>query len=80
MSTTSSLFKPPRPGTAKFISNNKLADEDVLDIRSKLKQKANLLKYISENLSVEAIAKEYKISVRSVKGISSGESWKHLQE
>lgn len=78
--SSASLFKPPRPGTAKFISNNKLTDDDVLDIRSKLKQKANLLKYISENLSVEAIAKEYKISVRSVKGISSGESWKHLQE
>lgn len=56
----------------------KLTDIDIIDIRSAKRQRHNLLKYIKENLSNEAIAKRHGIHVKTLEKILSGRTWKHL--
>ena len=75
---STSLFKPSKTGAAKFITRAKLTPEDVSDILSKRRQKDKLEKYIAENLSVDAIAAEYGVSVWTIKNISAGRAWTHI--
>ena len=56
----------------------KLTDLDVIDIRSRDRQRRSLEKHIRENLNQELIAKMYGISVRTLKGIVTYETWKHI--
>lgn len=77
--TSKSLFEPSKTGAAKFISRAKLTPEDVSDILSKRRQKDKLEKYIAENLSMEAVAAQYGVSVWTIKNISAGKSWAHIE-
>ena len=56
----------------------KLLDLDVVDIRSGHRQRLNLLKFIREKLSNEALAKKHGVSLRTVEKIVSYESWGHV--
>ena len=56
----------------------KLLDLDVIDIRSKHRQRQNLLKYIKDNLSNAALCREYGIHPRTLEKILSRQTWTHL--
>lgn len=56
----------------------KLTDLDVIDIRSRHRQRENLEKYIKENLSAAAVAKMYGISLTTEQRIRNYELWRHL--
>lgn len=56
----------------------KLLDLEVIDIRSAHRQRQNLLKYIKENLSNEALCKQYGIHLRTLEKILSRQTWSHL--
>jgi hypothetical protein len=60
------------------LTQSKLLDMDVIDIRSAHRQRLKLLDYIRNNLSNEALAKKHGISVRNVEKIVSYETWGHL--
>lgn len=56
----------------------KLLDIEIGAIRSAAKQRENLRKHIRENLSNEALARQYGVHVRTIEKILSYESWSHL--
>ena len=56
----------------------KLTDLDVIDIRSRHRQRENLEKYIRENLSAAAVARMYGISLTTEQRIRNYEIWRHL--
>lgn len=86
--------KPPRPGTVDrdtYLKNAignakrgqelpqaKLLDLDVIDIRSAARQRENLRKFISENLSNAALAKKYGVHVNTIERVARYESFSHL--
>ena len=57
---------------------SKLTDLDVIDIRSRHRQRENLEAYIKENLSAAAVAKMYGISLTTEQRIRNYELWRHL--
>ena len=57
---------------------SKLTDLDVIDIRSRHRQRENLEKYIKENLSAAAVARMYGISLTTEQRIRNYELWRHL--
>jgi len=56
----------------------KLLDIDVIDIRSAKRQRDNMLKYIKENLSNEALCTKHGIHARTLEKVLSRETWCHL--
>lgn len=86
--------KPPRPGTVDrdtYLKNAignakrghelpqaKLLDLDVIDIRSAVRQRENLRKFIAENLSNAALAKKYGVHVNTIERVARYESFSHL--
>lgn len=60
------------------LPQSKLLDMDVITIRSAHRQRQNLLKYIKENLSNEALCKQYGIHLRTLEKILSRQTWSHL--
>lgn len=56
----------------------KLLDLDVVAIRSAVKQRENLRQYIRDNLSNDALAKQFGVSVRAIERITANETWGHL--
>lgn len=56
----------------------KLLDLEVIDIRSAHRQRQNLMKYIKENLSNEALCKKYGIHLRTLEKIVTRQTWSHL--
>lgn len=56
----------------------KLLDLDVVAIRSAVKQRESLRKHIRDNLSNEALAKQFGVSVRAIERITSSETWGHV--
>jgi len=50
----------------------------VIDIRSAARQRANLRKFIAENLSNAAMAKKYGVHVNTIERVVSYESFSHL--
>ena len=57
---------------------SKLLEIDVIDIRSAKRQRDNMLKYIRENLSNDALCKRYCIHANTLAKILSHETWCHL--
>lgn len=86
--------KPPRPGTVDrdtYLKNAignakrgqdlpqaKLLDLNVIDIRSAVRQRENLRKFISDNLSNAALAKKYGVHVNTIERVARYESFSHL--
>ena len=60
------------------LPQSKLTNEKVLLIRSAALQRKNLQKYISDNLSAKALAKQFKISESTVEKVIQRYSWIHL--
>ena len=60
------------------LTQSKLLEMDVVDIRSAHRQRVKLLDYIRNNLSNEALAKKHCVSVRNIERIVSYETWGHV--
>lgn len=60
------------------LPQSKLIDENVIEIRSMVKQRENMKKYIKENLSNDAISKKFKVHVRTIEKVTSYQTWVHL--
>ena len=60
------------------LPQTKLLEIDVISIRSAARQRENLRRYISRNLSNEALAKQYSTHVRNIEKIITRQSWSHL--
>ena len=58
--------------------NAKLTDLDVIDIRSRYRQRLSLEKYISENVSQVRVAAMYGITLTTLRKIQQYEIWRHL--
>lgn len=56
----------------------KLTDLDVIAIRSAVRQRENLLNYITEKLSNKALCKQFGVSANSIDRIISRETWGHI--
>ncbi len=56
----------------------RLMDLDVAAIRSAARQRENLRRHIRENLSNEALARQFGVHVRTIEKVLSAESWSHL--
>ena len=62
----------------KQLPQTKLRPVDIRSIRSAQKQRENLLTYIRENLSNEALAKAKKVHVRTIEKVLSRETGSHV--
>ena len=60
------------------LTQSKLLEMDVVDIRSAHRQRLKLLDYIRQNLSNEALAKKHKVSLRTIEKIVVYETWVHV--
>jgi len=60
------------------LPQSKLTEEKVLLIRSAALQRKNLQKYISDNLSAKALAKQFNITESTVEKVTQRYSWIHL--
>lgn len=60
------------------LPQSKLDEEKVAAIRSAARQRANLRKYITENLTNDALAAEFGVHPRVVEKVLSGETWSHV--
>ena len=60
------------------LTQAKLLEMDVVDIRSAHRQRLKLLDYIRQNLSNEALAKKHKVSLRTIEKIVVYETWVHV--
>lgn len=60
------------------LPQSKLTDDDVMEIRSMIKQRENMKVYIRQNLSNQAIADKFNIHIRNVEKISTYQTWAHL--
>ncbi len=60
------------------LPQTKLIDLDVLAIRSAVKQRENLRKYIKDNLSNEALSKKFGVHIRNIEKIITYQTWNHL--
>lgn len=56
----------------------KLLDLDVVAIRSAARQRENLRQYIRDNLSNEALARQFGVHVRTIEKVLRAESWSHV--
>lgn len=56
----------------------KLLDLDVVTIRSAVRQREALRKHIRDNLSNDALAKQFGVSVRAIERITANETWGHV--
>ena len=60
------------------LPQSKLLDLDVVTIRSAARQRESLRKHIRDNLSNEALAKQFGVHVRTIEKIVQFESWGHV--
>lgn len=60
------------------LPQSKFTDDDILEIRSAIKQRENMRKYIKDNLSNEALSKKFNVHYRTIERIIQRETWVHL--
>ncbi len=88
------VYKTQRPGTVdrftylqsakanalrgQELPQTKLLDMDIVSIRSAAKQRENLRKYIRENLSNAALAKQYGVHIRTIEKCLTYETGSHI--
>ena len=60
------------------LPQTKLLTMDVVSIRSAARQREALRKHIAENLSNEALAKQFNVHVRTVEKVLSRETGSHI--
>lgn len=59
------------------LPQTKLMPLDVSSIRSDAVQRANMRKYINDNLTNDALAKKFGVHVRTIEKVLSYASWSH---
>jgi transposase len=57
----------------------KLTEEQAADILSCVRQRDNMRQYIKQNLSNEALAQRFGVSLRCIERLTSRETWTHLR-
>jgi predicted DNA-binding transcriptional regulator YafY len=60
------------------LPQSKLTPIEVDAIRSAARQRENLRKHIRENLSNEALAREFGVHYRTIEKVLQGVSWVHV--
>lgn len=60
------------------LGQSKLNDDAIKCIRSAAIQRQKLREHIAATLSNEALAKEYKVHVRTIEKILTYETWSHI--
>jgi hypothetical protein len=60
------------------LPQTKLLDLDIVSIRSAAKQRENLRKHIKNNLSNEALAKQYGVHIRTIEKCLAYETGSHI--
>lgn len=60
------------------LGQSKLNDDAVREIRKAAEQREDLRQHIKDNLSNEAMARKYKVHVRTIEKALSYESWIHI--
>lgn len=60
------------------LTQSKLLDMDIIDIRSAHRQRLKLLEFIRYNLSNEALAKKHNVHMRTIEKIVTYETWGHV--
>ncbi|MDE3021949.1 MAG: hypothetical protein KGI54_08825 [Pseudomonadota bacterium] len=60
------------------LPQTKLLDMDIVGIRSAAKQRENLRKYIRENLSNAALAKQYGVHIRTIENCVQYHTGSHI--
>ena len=60
------------------LPHSKLLDIDVISIRSAVRQRQNLLTYIRENLSNDALCKQYGVSEHVISRTVAYQSYGHI--
>lgn len=60
------------------LPQTKLLDLEIEAIRSAAKQRENLRTYIRENLSNEALARQFGVHVRTIEKVLQYDTWSHL--
>jgi len=60
------------------LPQTKLLDIDVVSIRSAARQRDALRKHIKDNLSNEALAKQYSVHIRTIEKVLQYNSWSHI--
>lgn len=71
----SAMANAPR---GQELPQTKLLDMDIVDIRSAARQRENMRNYIRDNLSNEALAKRYKVHVRTIEKCVQYHTWSHI--
>ena len=61
------------------LPQSKMSDDDIQAIRSAAKQRENMRKYIKDNLSNEALARQFGVHNRTIEKILSFETWRHVK-
>ena len=60
------------------LPQTKLLDLEVAAIRSSVRQRENLRKYIDENLTNKALAKQSGVSLRTIERLTQHDTWSHI--
>jgi len=60
------------------LAHSKLIALDVATIRSAVKQRNNLRKYLKDNLSNEALSKQFGVSVTTIERVTTMQTWSHI--
>ena len=60
------------------LPQTKLLDIDVVSIRSAARQRDALRKHIKDNLSNEALSKQYSVHIRTIEKVLQYNSWSHI--
>ena len=59
------------------LPQTKLLDLEVAAIKSAARQREKLRQYIKDNLSNEALAKQYGVTLRTIERLTQHETWSH---
>jgi hypothetical protein len=60
------------------LPQTKLLDLDVVTIKSSMRQREKLREYIRDNLSNDALAKQFGVHRRTIEKIAQCETWSHI--
>jgi predicted DNA-binding transcriptional regulator YafY len=60
------------------LPHSKFSEDDVLEIRSAIKQRESMRQYIKDNLSNEALARKFNVHHRTIERVIQRETWVHL--
>lgn len=60
------------------LPQSRFSEDDVLEIRSAIKQRESMRQYIKYNLSNEALAIKFNVHYRTIERIIQRETWVHL--